>query len=55
MKKMLALIMIAIVTMTTLTGCGEKKNNDTPQVQGDVQGIENVNTDALTPSITSFK
>lgn len=54
MKKMLTLIMILMVTMFILAGCGEKKNNDTPQAQGDVQGAENVNMDGI-PSNSAFR
>lgn len=50
MRKHFTLILLTVALITALAGCGEKKNADTPQAQGDVQGIENVNTDALTPS-----
>lgn len=47
MRKHFILILLTVALISALTGCGEKKNNDTqqPQAQGDVQGAENVNMD----------
>lgn len=56
MRKLLTLIMVSVVTMTTLTGCGEKKNTDTSQAQSDAKGVENANTstDSTIPN-SAFK
>lgn len=47
MRKHFILILLTVVLINALTGCREKENNDTSQVQGDVQGLENVNTDGI--------
>ncbi len=50
MKKRVLSIVLVIVLLVTMTGCGEKKNTDTSQAQGDAQGVKNANTDATIPN-----
>lgn len=56
MRKHFILILLTVALISALTGCGEKKNNDTqqPQAQGDVQGAENENMDGI-PSNSAFR
>ncbi|HKM33984.1 MAG TPA: hypothetical protein VJY54_04480 [Lachnospiraceae bacterium] len=49
MRKLIFITAMTIL-ISALAGCGVKKNTDTSQAQGDVQGVENLNTDAITPN-----